>query len=479
MKTTTSLTNAVNAPQTSARPANLRHRRAANSGNRWMQTLLLGGILGMSSGLLAPAHAQTFGPPAGTQFIQKNVDFKATNRSMWGPNDPSGVGFDYSLTKSWNTGNLKTGAYSSAIRTGGEVDASCSGTVGFEFSSVATAGSVDVDYNCNINLLPPTDLKAGQTFTIPSYWGYSGNVTTHSPQASISLIGIASGSASLAIKGKVAGSDVINKSWNPSLDENWQLLDMGSGSLGGDIDIKGKGILTGEGHVPTINTQGSNGSGTDGSGKVVYPAITSSGSDDFLTLKGDITRLITTLMEDADIPVPPLKYDGNLDFTKAGTGVKGTYGYNFLDLYGELSLTAEQDFAFKATPTINLAFYWGGKQQMTASFPVGTVYHGTLPSSATGPVSVVATTDLSQNTFTNHTNLIINPGLYFLPMDAYLKVDAVSPLTSQNLINQNIQPVGPIDLISHAFPVSVYNQSFNLGGFTSQSLPGFTINVSN
>jgi hypothetical protein len=478
MKTTTSLTNTVNVPQTTVRSANLHSRRAAKSNSLWTRALVFGGLLGLSSGLLTPAQAQ-FGPPAGTQFVQKYVDFKTTNQSMWDANHSAGIGFSYPFTKSWNTGSQKAGAYSSKISTGGEVDASCSGTVGFEFDTIATYGSVDVDYNCNILLVPPTALKPGQAFTIPSYWGYSGNMTTHSPQASISLVGIASGSANLTIKGKVAGKDVINQSWSPSIDENWQLLDMSSGSLGGDIDIKGKGILTGEAHVPTINTQGSNGSGTDGSGKVVYPAITSTGSDDFLTLDGDVTRLITTLMEDADIPVPPLKDDESFNFTKLGSGTKGKYGYNFLDLYGELSLTAQQDFAFSAKPMITLAFYWGGKQQMTASFPAGTTYQGTLPASVSGPVSVVATADIAQNTFTNHTNLIINPGLYFLPMDAYLNVDLLVFGKSSNVINQDLQPVAPIDLISHAFPVSIYSQQFTLGGFTPQQLPGFTINISN
>src|SRR5262249_54852094 len=160
--------------------------------------------LSVGAPLVQSVGAQTIAPPPQTQFVQKTVGFKSANQSLWGPNYPAGISYSYPLTTSWNTGNKSHSNYSAG--TGGEANVGSNGTAGLNLYAGATAGSVDVDYNCNILLVTPTTLKTGQTFTIPSYWGFSGSVDTHSPQASVSVEATLNANASVALKAKVLGS---------------------------------------------------------------------------------------------------------------------------------------------------------------------------------------------------------------------------------------------------------------------------------
>jgi hypothetical protein len=480
----TLLTDSINIPEASSPSARLRPCKPVRFGTHWLQSLLFGGLLSLSSPFLTPAGAQaSAGAPPAPQTVQSTVEFKTTNQSMWGPNCPHGASANFNLSTSWNTGTVGGSDYKDPKiglihlgDFGGEATAYSNGSAGLSFSAQANAGSVNVDYLCNITLTPPTVIQAGQPFTIGSSYTYWGALSTQSPNASVSMGGVLNFNAGVTVKAKFFGDTVFNVSPSVNLDTNPNLLTIDSSLLDNNIDINQLGIVSGSGHAPTINTEGICSSVMDANGQWLNNPLTSAGSDDFLNINGDITRLITTILESVGIEMPPLKDNSNK--TKSIFGKKWGIdaGYNLCDLYGNVSLTEGQDFTFFATPTIHLTFYWDGRPQMTASFPAGQSFTGTLPAAANGKtVKVLGMVDLSQNNLLNNTYLSVHPGLYFLPLDVYFDAYA----DGDEFVDADLQPVGPIDVVGMTQSFSIFSQAFPLGGFTSQGLPEFAMNVGN
>src|SRR5579871_826250 len=146
------------------------------------------GILTLSATALSLFAAQA------QQTYTQNLDFQATNQSMWNASlGQAGYSYDLPLTQTWDThGNKRSNHYHHVFilgTFGAGATVNSTGQVGLDLNAYATSGSVDADYplTLNLNYPDPSTLAPGQTFTLTSSYTVSPNATlaTHSPDAGV------------------------------------------------------------------------------------------------------------------------------------------------------------------------------------------------------------------------------------------------------------------------------------------------------
>jgi hypothetical protein len=395
------------------------------------------------------------------QTYSQPVTFSTSNQSMWSPSlGTAGYSYDLPLTRSWFLIDGSSSYRHVPIlgRFGGGASIISFGKAGLDFNAYATSGSVDVSYPLTLTLTYPDSgtLSPGQTFTVSSAWvPTGGTLNTHSPDAGVSLNAILqSNPLDIYVKAVAFSHNVISDEVvNIPLDINKRLFDSHTLTQG-STDIV-PGILSVAYHLPVVTTKGGPSAGGT--------AISTSGQDDFLTITGDISNALAKLLD-----LPP--FAGG--FSKGYKYANCFVNYAFLDLQAQIPIALAQNFQFTPQPTVTLNLSSGSP----VTFQAGQSVQLTMPADGS-PLTVTPSVGLN-NQFTNRTHVKVGGQLNFTLLD----VEAGAHVSGLFTKTFNWQPLPTLTLLGGLFgfggtilDVNVYNQTFQLGGFSSQSLPAFTV----
>src|SRR5262249_43711817 len=244
-------------------------------------------------------------------------------------------------------------------------------------------------------------LYPGDAYTISAaYVPDSGTtMTTTSPSAGFKAAVPVSIQAHLSAEVELANSDLFNATLLdiPPISQTVPLLDTDDHIFRSLVSFAGsfalgkatQNVITGKFHDPVINTTGT-----------LQPdhSLTSSGSDRFLALKGDITNLIFLLL---DLPAV------NRDFSVAGADLHA--GFHFLDLSEDNDFSLFQRFQFTPWPAITLQLSTGQSVTLHAGETVTLTMPAVGAGAAANSVTLTPTTALD-NTFSNTTGITFAPG---------------------------------------------------------------------
>jgi CARDB len=373
-----------------------------------------------------------------TSILNFDLDFNTNGQNLWGSGGALNIGHDQFFGPEWNASGSKT------IASIG-VQGSTSGKIGLQSNLDVDGGSVNASLPIDLWLDLPTQVQPGETVTLKSGFKLDNlaNFSTSSPQASYALDLIFNVKAKAGLTAFGQNANIVdfnvNKTKNlVSIDSNSENYSIPKSTLNGfgSFDL----------HVPTINTNG-NLSGTN--------SLSAQGSDQFFNASLDLDKVATTLFNAAGIPIPPLEASLSL----LGTGV----GYNLLDveLAGDLSL--QQQFGLQVDDLTGQLVLENGQ---AIDFVVGQDVTFTVPDGIGDSLEVDALLNVGAD-FSNKTILgtDIDADLEALSVNA--KVNFPWPIPD---IDVTLGPL--VDKTYDLFDgdVNLYNKTFALGGFNSESL---------
>jgi hypothetical protein len=418
-----------------------------------------------------------FAPANGQQLYTQDLNFASAGQNIWGPGAQQGAFFDYSRTASSQNpqfpGDDTIGSFSSflGLESGAGLKFRGAASIGLNVHAYARAGSVDVTYPLTITLTYPDNgvLYPGDTYAISAAFvpDIGTTMTTTSPSAGFKAEVPLSIQAHLSAEVELANSDLFNDTILdiPPLSQTIPLLDTDDPIFRALVSFAGsfalsyatQNVITGKFHDPVINTTGTLQSDH---------SLTSSGSDRFLALKGDITNLIFLLL---DLPAV------NRDISVAGGDLHA--GFHFLDLSEDNDFALFQRFQFMPRPAITLQLSTG----QSVTLHAGETITLTMPAVGSGAASdgvTLTPTFALDNTFSNTTGITFAPGLNFNPLEISGGVD-VGPVS----FGIDFKPLsGPFNLWEDAFDVNIFpnllfpNNSWTLGGFSPVTTAPFRIN---
>lgn len=461
----------------------------------------------------ASATATTIAYDAGA------LDFSSTGQSMWG----EGTALEASGTKffgpQWNSGGSIGGIAGSAhdcsflfgwfgcpdTRTGAEISVQSSGQLGLKFGYSIDSGSVDTTANFGATANVPQTVAANAFFNIGAQSGLShGSIQTQSPEVSASMDAVMQLSGFIGGTGCFIGAGCSSSvSPLPSIDVDQQILSidpngvdildgvrpdgkplaqlpLGGGALTLSAGVGVPGFEVSDQHGTTLFTTLPEGAPTTDLGELDFnvpnvatsasgsgPTISSSGQDDLLGVSLDLDGLLTEAIEAAtDVPVPfgfdePLGDFGNIHVDLADVDI-GPY------------LHFSQGFEFDPTLYVDLAF----------DHPVDIMGQGwvsswegrwdSLPDFALAQTTTFTPTFYLDAQLTNDTGLIFGlDGTWTL-----LGISgSLGPLTIPGTSLNDLLGWGHSMFDVQSDPVSVYQNTFALGGFENILAPSFTIAV--
>lgn len=395
---------------------------------------------------------------------------------------------------------------------------------GLVFQALASAGGVSVDYPLHLQISTPKYVRAG--FPVKVHVTYTGDaaaqVSTYSPQAAATMSFNAD--VQLYAKGRLelAGFDVFNSEIidacsradadspkfrqggsDKSLKANITLIDtnklVNQGLSKATIKI-GPDPVSPEAtigfNLPIVNTVGQPGSytnypsGAGGMGSVghgasyeyttgiVTPdaiknnpnATYARGQDTLITVTADFTNILTTQLEEAGIPVPPLNFQQDI-----GKGV--TIKAGLLDFTGTLSLGFLQEFGFVPKPRVSLTIDGVGTTSEVEIDPInGNDITFNMPGNANAdnpnvPLSVRCTPHITLgNDFLSNTYFNLSGSLGLDPI--ILSTDSIDLGSGVRIPSFSFDPF-PLS-VGATVPIPLYKTTFEIP-FAAQDGASFYI----
>ncbi|MBP5975170.1 hypothetical protein HW132_21135 [Brasilonema sp. CT11] len=381
------------------------------------------------------------------------IKFATDDQSMWGSD--SSLRDERFLGTDWNTSGSKTILDLPLKFADVRVYGSTSGRIGLQSDLQLDGRTVDASVPVDVWMEIPDKVRPGETITIKSGFSIEDNATfSASTTGSYDLDVIFGAKATAGIK---FGSHT----WKPlnfnieeqrkdllyidsnSPDKNFPLSDFGN------IDL----------HFPSIRTQGYlAGSNT----------LSAQGSDRFFTGRLDLDKLATTGLRSAGVPVPDLEGDWSGGFSKWGVGVSAGVKYNLLDTELAPALSLQQKFDLAVDGLTGQLILENGD---TLAFKVGEDITFTVPEGIGDSLEANAVLDMDAS-FRNKTSLgyDVDLDLKALELEGYVKADLPWPFSDRS----GSFGIGPVfdkhfDLAEGEI-ASIYDQTFDLNGFNSQSL---------
>ncbi|CUU01438.1 Disaggregatase related [Armatimonadetes bacterium GBS] len=418
--------------------------------------------------MLTVIAAQLLVYPVITGFAQQNrevytynLTFTTTNQCMWQPGTCN-IGYSYFLGGSFNGSRSGGGYFTIPLlgEFGASGSASASGRLGLNFEAYATGGDVSVVYPMQLTLSFPTReylVPGGVAVIQSSYRLQQGaRLSTTSPTARFVMSSVLDFAGSFSVRARAFSEDIINTSVNiPRVNYVQELVNTDNLNIWDrDFDLISNypGLLTLNVHRPLIVTEGGN------PFSPTETRLTSTGSDRFVTLTGDLTAATIYLIQTL-LGVPPNNY---LRKSISYSGLEA--GYSLLQTEVRTGLGFRQDFEFVPRPKIRLTFTDG---RAPVEFYAGESVTIQLPMSGALGVNASVVMD---NQFTNITYLTISGGIYFLPLYVY----ASGKLGSISLGSFEFKPVDEMG-IGSTLPISIFNRTFTLGGFSDQAAGALTV----
>ncbi len=390
-----------------------------------------------------------------------NLTFTTTNQCMWQPGTCN-IGYSYFLGGSFNGSRSGGGYFTIPVlgEFGASGGASASGRLGLQFDAYATGGDVSVVYPMQLTLSFPTReylVPGGVAVIQSSYRLQQGaRLGTTSPTARFVMSSVLDFAGSFSVRARAFSEDIINTSVDiPRVNYVQELINTDNLNIWDrDFDLISNypGLLTLNVHRPLIITEGGN------PFSPTETRLTSTGSDRFVTLTGDLTAATIYLIQTL-LGLPPNNY---LRKSISYPGLEA--GYSLLQTEVRTGLGFRQDFEFVPRPKIRLTFTDG---RAPVEFYAGESVAIQLPMSGALGVNASVVMD---NQFTNITYLTLSGGIYFLPLYVY----ASGKLGSISLGSFEFKPVDEMG-IGSTLPIRIFNRTFTLSGFADQVAGDLTV----
>jgi hypothetical protein len=472
-------------------------------GSTWTATATIGGIAGSADAVVIPALGAVTVPVFEPRIFVPTPTWS---------NPLAGY---FTGCNCWRDVTIKpaTGAVTADTRTGAELDVTTSGRAGIEFGYSIDSGSVDAAVNFQALATLPDVVNTGEFFSLGTDSTFdSGTIATQSPtiQAYINAVMQLSGSvdatACALTFGCAEGSFAL-----PTVDMNQSILSfdpnsikildglLPDGSPLAEIPILNRGLkleggatieppvvgfkLTGPLggtivstlpptpsvtvdlaeatlNIPNIATNGT------GSGS----SITSSGRDDLLSLQLDIDGAATLFAG-----LPPL--GANVDLIDSGPFKLGV-SLDFIDVDAGPVLGVTQDFELEPTLIATLAF--SNPVQIAGMSGLQSSWTGRwsdLPQLAISDTTTVTPTFSIQAMLTNDLGLDLGlvGTLDILKLGVTGLIGGVPVLKSDSISLNNLLGIGNTLFETSKLGLSVYDKSFQLGGFNQIAGLPFTL----
>ncbi|GBC94004.1 hypothetical protein HRbin15_02509 [bacterium HR15] len=414
------------------------------------------GAGGLACGLLllTASHAQR-------EMFNYTLTFNTVNQCMWQPGTCN-IGYTYFLGGSFNGSRSGGGFFTIPVlgEFGVQGSASGSGRLGLNFEAYATGGDVTVSYPMQLTISYPTreNLVPGGVAVIQSSYKLlpGARLGTTSPTARFVMSSIIDLQASFSVRARAFSADILNQTISiPRINYNQELINTDNLNLWDqDFDLLPSypGLLTLNVHRPLIVTEGGNPFNLN------EVKLTSTGSDRFVTLTGDLTAATVYLIQSL-LGLPPNNYLRK-DISYYGLSA----GYSLLQTEVRTGIGFRQDFEFNPRPKIRLTFSDG---RAPVEFYAGESVSIRMP--LEGALTVNASV-VMDNQFKNITYITISGGIYFLPMSVY----ASGAIGSISLGSFEFKPVDEMG-IGSTLPIQIFNRTFTLGGFTEQLAGALTV----
>jgi len=415
---------------------------------RWVAGLVCGLLL------LTLSYAQH-------EMFTYTLTFNTVNQCMWQPGTCN-IGYSYFLGASFDGSRSGGGFFTLPLlgEFGVQGSASGRGRLGLNFDAYASGGDVTVSYPMQLTISYPTreNLVPGGVAVIQSSYKLlpGARLSTTSPTARFVMSSIIDLQASFSIQARAFSRNIINEAVGiPRVNIVQELINTDNLSIWDqDFDLipSYPGVLTLNVHRPTILTEGGNPFNPN------EIKLTSTGSDRFVTLTGDLTAATVYLIQTL-LGMPPNNY---LRKSISYPGLEA--GYSLLQTEVRTGIGFRQDFEFNPRPKIRLTFSDG---RAPVEFYAGESVSVRMP--LEGALSVNASV-VMDNQFKNITYITISGGIYFLPLYVY----ASGGFGDISLGSFEFKPVDEMG-IGATLPIPIFNRTFTLTGFTDQTAGALTL----
>jgi hypothetical protein len=384
-----------------------------------------------------------------------NLNFTTQNQCMW-QQGTCNVVYNYFLGGNFNSSGSGGGYFTIPVL--GEFGASGSayarGRMGLNFEASATGGNVSVTYPMQLTISFPTRdyLVPGGTVVIQSSYKLQqgARLSTQSPDARVVVSSVIDFTGGFSVQARAFSRNLINESVNiPRINYNQTLVDTNNLNIWDrDFDLISNypGLLVLNVHYPRILTEGGN------PPNVNETRLTSTGSDRFVTLTGDLTAATVYLIQTL-LGIPPNNY-----LRKSISYGPLEAGYSILQTEVRTGLGFRQDFEFVPRPKIRLTFSDG---RPPVEFYAGESVSLRLPMSGALDVNASVVMD---NQFKNITYLTVSGGIYFLPLSVYAS-GSVGPISLGSFQFEPVDEMG----VGATLPIPIFNRTFALAGFSEQT----------
>jgi len=401
---------------------------------------------------------------------QFNLNFATTGQSVLKPGSPILFSDNRFLGTEWDTSTEKS---VSLLGQSLGVRGSTQGKIGFQSNFQVNGGALNASLPVNFWLYLPTNVKSGDTITIKSGFSLDKNASfsSTSPNASYTLDGIFKLNASA--QGFLGGSNLNLLS--AGFDRNVNLVNLNSN----DIDYKfalgsyGKFEL----RVPKIDTSDN---ASDG-------VLATQVSDDFLKSTLDVDKILTDVLRAVGVPVPDL---GRSYSASPFPLTKITASYNLLDYAVNANLSLKQKLGLSAD---NLTGQLTLENGQSYNFKVGEDLTFTVPNGIGSSLDFSASLNLGANV-SNKTSVGYDVNSNLRALEASIKGEIAQKIKyidiewrrkwgikypvavlKEKEINLGSASVGISPLVNRSDKlatgdISLYEDSFALGGLNSQNL---------
>lgn len=368
-----------------------------------------------------------------------DLNFQTNNQSIWNTGNQFSFQDNRFLGWNWDESGSKTVA-------GVGVSGSTSGKAGLQSDLSLQGGSVNASLPIDLWLDIPSNVRPGDTVTISSGFSLSdaANFSTYSPTASYGLDLIFGLDAAAGVRAFGRNYNIFDINI-PQTQKNLLSINPNNSNFSLSPDqLNGFGSF--DLHLPNVNSQGS----------LALPnTLSSVSSDTFLKATLDLDKLATTVLNTVGVPVPPLENDFSW--------WRFSGGYNLLDLELAPELTLSQEFNLLAEDLTGQLILENGQ---SIPFTVGENVTFTVPDGVGDALDIDAVFNLDAN-FSNKTTLGLDADLDLEALSLNANVDAPWPIPDFGF---DFGPLFDENFNLFSGDVDVYNQTFDLSGFNSQSL---------
>jgi probable HAF family extracellular repeat protein len=387
-------------------------------------------------------------------------NFQTSGQSIWGPGTGSATK-DLPLMLQVPQTPFSLGGYFNPLGlgdTGATFKGTLSAQAGLDFQASLSVGSVNVKYPVFVKLqFPDKDaIFAGDHIRVTSDWNIDNSATLSTVPfgANATLDAVARGELKALIHAKGLGNDIFDydSGNNWGFDKQYRLFDaaalLGSGS-NVDFDIGNLQILTGSLKLPRVDVVSAI--------PTTLTGLTGSGVDTFMSIRGNPTKLLTTVLH-----VP-------LDFGFQNSIAGGSVYANaaILQLVYGANFRLNEHLVFRSVPRIHLDFSDG---RPPIEFDAGSSASIDMPTAPNDPILTITPTIILPNQLLHQLSLEVDRSGKFIPVE----LKAGGSFESYNLGSWDFHP-WDIEFPQQQDRFDIVNNTFQLNGFTSQRMDKFTV----